>query len=180
LNTTNTALLSKWIYKLLTSDGIWQQLLHNKYVGSKPLSQVECKLGDSHFWCGLMKVKPTFFCYGSFLLKDGSHVRFWEDTWLDGSSLRDQYPSLYNIVRHKSITIAKVMSVFPPTFSWGRQLFGASLVEWLSLLSHIQGMELSHDMDSFFWSLASNGRFSVKSHYVALILRNTPNLNKDI
>jgi hypothetical protein len=35
-------------------------------------------------------------------------------------------------------------------------------------------------MDSFFWSLASNGRFSVKSHYTALMLRNTPNLNKDI
>jgi hypothetical protein len=61
-----------------------------------------------------------------------------------------------------------------------RQLFGASLAEWLSLLSHIQGMKLSHDMDSFFWSLASNGRFSVKSHYTALMLRNTPNLNKDI
>jgi hypothetical protein len=123
LNTTNTALLSKWIYKLLTADGIWQQLLRNKYVGSKPLSQVEWKLGDSHFWCGLMKVKPTFFCYGSFLLKDGSQVRFCEDTWLDGSSLRDQYPSLYNIVRHKSITIAKVMSVFPPTFSWRCRCF---------------------------------------------------------
>jgi hypothetical protein len=49
LNTMNTALLSKWMYKLLTSDGMWQQLLRNKYVGSKPLSQVEWKLGDSHF-----------------------------------------------------------------------------------------------------------------------------------
>jgi hypothetical protein len=38
LNTMNTALLSKWMYKLLTSDGMWQQLLRNKYVGSKPLS----------------------------------------------------------------------------------------------------------------------------------------------
>jgi hypothetical protein len=175
----NTALLSKWIYKLLTSDGMWQQLLRNKYVGSKPLSQVEWKLGDSHFLSGLMKVKPGFFRYGCFLLKDGSQVRFWEDTWLDGSSLRDQYPSLYNIVRHTSIIIAEAMSVFPPTFSWRRQLFGASLAKWLSLLSRILGMELSQDMDSF-WSLASNGRFSVKSHYRALMLRNAPNLNKDI
>jgi hypothetical protein len=49
LNTMNIAVLSKWIYKLLTSNGMWQQLLCNKYVGSKPLSQVEWKLGDSHF-----------------------------------------------------------------------------------------------------------------------------------
>jgi hypothetical protein len=126
-----------------------------------------------------MKVMPAFFRYGSFLIKDGSQIRFWEDTWLDGSPLRDQYPSLYNIVRHRSITIAEAMSAFPTVFPWRRQLFGASLNEWLSLLSRIQGLELSHDMDSF-WSLASNGRFSVKSHYAALMLRNIPNLNKDI
>jgi hypothetical protein len=132
------------------------------------------------FLVGLNESKANLFSLGSFLIKDGSQVRFWEDTWLDGTSLRDQYPSLFNIVRHKSITIAEAMSAFPPIFSWRRQLFGASLAEWLSLLSRIQGMELSHDMDSFFWSLASNGRFSVKSHYAALMLGNIRNLNKDI
>jgi hypothetical protein len=49
LNTMNRALLSKWLYKLLTSDGMWQQLLRNKYIGSKSLAQVEWKIGDSHF-----------------------------------------------------------------------------------------------------------------------------------
>jgi hypothetical protein len=39
LDIRNTALLSKWLYKLLTMDGIWQQLIRNKYLGSKPLSQ---------------------------------------------------------------------------------------------------------------------------------------------
>jgi hypothetical protein len=75
----NTALLSKWLYKLLTSDGMWQQLLRNRNVGSKPLSHVQWTLGDSHFWSGLMKVKPAFLPFGSFLIKDGSQVRFWED-----------------------------------------------------------------------------------------------------
>jgi hypothetical protein len=62
----NIALLSKWMYKLLASDGMWQQLLRNKYVGSKPLSQVKWKLRDSHFWSGLMKVKPAFFAMDPF------------------------------------------------------------------------------------------------------------------
>ena len=44
LNMMNTALLSKWLYKLLTSDGMWQQLLRNKYVGSKPLTHGSGKL----------------------------------------------------------------------------------------------------------------------------------------
>lgn len=53
----NSALLSKWLYKLLTSDGMWQQLLRNKYIGSKSLAQMEWKMGGSHFWSCLMKGK---------------------------------------------------------------------------------------------------------------------------
>ena len=41
LEVKNTALLGKWLFKLLTEDGQWQTLLNRKYVGSKPLSQVE-------------------------------------------------------------------------------------------------------------------------------------------
>jgi hypothetical protein len=40
LSIKNTTLLSKWLFKLLTSDDIWQQLLRNKYLGPKPLVQV--------------------------------------------------------------------------------------------------------------------------------------------
>lgn len=159
---------------------MWQQLLRNKYVGSKPLSHVQWKLGDSHFWSGLMKVKLTFLRFGSFLIKDGSQVRFWEDAWLDGSSLKDQYPALYNIARKKFISISEALSVSPPNFSWRRQLFGANLIDWLSLLSRIQGVELSHEQDTFRWTLSMNGRFSVKSHYAALMLRNIPNVNKEL
>ena len=120
LNMKNTALLSKWIYKLLTSDGLWQQLLRNKYLGSKYLAQVEWKNGDSHFWSCLMKVKRDFLRFGAFIVKDRSQVRFWEDNWLGGSPLKDQYPSLYNIVRPKFTTIAEVMSSSPPNLSWCR------------------------------------------------------------
>src|SRR5438128_9105769 len=43
----NIALLSKWLFKLLTSESMWQQLLRNKYRGSQPLVQAEGKPGDS-------------------------------------------------------------------------------------------------------------------------------------
>jgi hypothetical protein len=79
LDIKNTSLLSKWLYKLLTSYGTCQQILCNKYLGSKPLAQVQWKNGDSHFWASLMKVKRDFLRFGSFIIKDGSQVRFWED-----------------------------------------------------------------------------------------------------
>jgi hypothetical protein len=53
-----------------------------------------------------MATKKYFFNLGSFLIKDGSAIRFWEDKWLGNTTLREQYPTLYAIVRHKSDTIA--------------------------------------------------------------------------
>jgi hypothetical protein len=45
----NSALLGKWLFKLLTEDGIWKTLLKRKYIGMKAPSQVLWKPGDSHF-----------------------------------------------------------------------------------------------------------------------------------
>jgi hypothetical protein len=34
LDIKNTALLSKWLFHLLITDGTWQQILRNKYLGT--------------------------------------------------------------------------------------------------------------------------------------------------
>jgi hypothetical protein len=89
LEVKNTTILGKWLFRLLTEDGVWQTLLRRKYVGSKALSQVVWKPGDSHFWAGLMATKKHFFGHGKFSIKDGSEVRFWEDKWLGTTILRE-------------------------------------------------------------------------------------------
>lgn len=81
LDIKKTALLSKWLFKLLATDGTWQEILRNKYLGSKPLSQVQWRNGNSHFWASLMKAKQEFLRFGTFIIKDGTQVRFWEDKW---------------------------------------------------------------------------------------------------
>jgi hypothetical protein len=70
LEVKNTALLGKWLFRLLTEDGICQTILKQKYVGSKALSQVLWKPGDSQFWAGLMATKKYFFGHGSFSIRD--------------------------------------------------------------------------------------------------------------
>jgi hypothetical protein len=72
LEVINSALLGKWLFKLLTRNGVWQTLLKRKYIGSKALSQVHWKHGDSHFWAGLMASKKYFFPHGTFSINDGS------------------------------------------------------------------------------------------------------------
>ena len=81
-----------------------------------------------------MATKKYFFPYGSFSIKDGSEIRFWEDKWLGNTALREQYPALYNIVRHKGDTLAKVMETSPPSMTFRRDLIGPRLASWNELL----------------------------------------------
>jgi hypothetical protein len=74
-----------------------------------------------------MATKKYFFGLGTFSIKDGSEIRFWEDKWLGATSLHEQYPVLYSTVRHKGDTIAKVLETSPPNVSFSRDLFGRGL-----------------------------------------------------
>ena len=92
---------------------MWQELIQNKYLKLKTLSQVIAKPTDSQFWKGLMKVKDDFFQRGSFRVDNGQSTRFWEDTWLGDAPLADQYPILYNVVRRKNVLVAEVLAHSP-------------------------------------------------------------------
>jgi hypothetical protein len=81
-----------------------------------------------------MATKKHFFGLGTFSFKDGSEIRFWEDKFLGATSLREQYPALYNIMRHKGDTIAKILETSPPNVSFRRDLSSQRLVSWNVLL----------------------------------------------
>ena len=66
LDVQNLCLLSKWLYKLINGDGVWQQLLKKKYLKNKILAQVMKRPSDSQFWSGFMEVKDHFFTRGEF------------------------------------------------------------------------------------------------------------------
>ena len=87
LDVQNKCLLSKCFFKLINEQGVWQTLLRRKYLRFKSLTQVEHSPGDSHFWSGLMRVKPEFLRWGKFKLGNGSLIKFWEDTWLGNINL---------------------------------------------------------------------------------------------
>ena len=90
-----------------------------------------------------MATKKFFFQYGSFSIKDGSEIRFWEDKWLGNATLREQYSAVYNIVRHKGDTLAKVMETFPPNVSFRRSLFGPRQASWNALLQRLASVQLT-------------------------------------
>jgi hypothetical protein len=44
-----------------------------------------------------MKIKENVLTRGSFMIKDGTQTRFWEDTWIGQRSFKYQYATMYNI-----------------------------------------------------------------------------------
>jgi hypothetical protein len=169
LELKNKSLISKWLFELLNGDGVWQELLRNKYIQSKTLSQVKAKPLDSPFWKGLMKVKDDFLKRGSFKIGDGKNTSFWEDKWLGNAPLSQQYPSLFNIAERKHVSVAHVLENNPLQISFRRILTPNKWVLWLELVERLMHVRLSNENDSFVWALNSSGNFTVKSYYLDLL-----------
>jgi hypothetical protein len=116
-----------------------------------------------------MNAKPDFLRYGPFQIKNGKQIHFWEDKWLGNYSFQHQYPTLYNIVRRKSDTIAKVLIAAPLSISFRRYLSGNNLILWNNLIGRIALVQLVDTEDVFQWDLYQSGQFSIHSMYLALI-----------
>ena len=112
LDVKNKCLLSKWLFKLMNEDGVWQEILVNKYLGNNTLSQVQAKPTDSPFWKGLMEVKQEFVSRGTFVVRNGHNTNFWEDTWLGNNALAIEYPSLYSMAENKKVGFGTYKSSF--------------------------------------------------------------------
>ncbi|WVZ69705.1 hypothetical protein U9M48_018450 [Paspalum notatum var. saurae] len=180
LEAQNTCLLSKWLYKLINEDGIWQQLLRKKYLKNKTIGEVFWKPGDSHFWSGLMKVKYQFMDLSTFQVHNGLQTRFWKNKWLGNFVLKEQYPSLFNIARKKHSSVAHVLSTNPLNISFRRALVGDKLMKWNDLVARVAFVQLDGHHDKAIWSLTKHGYFTVKSLYNFLVNQSALPLNKNL
>jgi hypothetical protein len=122
-------------------------MLRNKYLRGKSLTQVEAKPYDSHFWRGLMHIKDEVLSFGTFVIKDGTNARFWDDTWIRDKPLKIQYLNLYNIAREPHATISKIMATSPLNISFRRALVDNNLRDWLGLVARISHVQLTEGSD---------------------------------
>ena len=125
----------------------------NKYFGSKSLTQIVRKYGDSHFWSGLMNIKGSFLSRGRFHVGDGEMTRFWEDRWILDRPLKDHCLYLFNIVRKKNVLVKDVINGNIPNLSFRRSIIGVKQVEWHNLLNLMATISLEESRDKFIWGL---------------------------
>jgi hypothetical protein len=125
-----------------------------------------------------MGVKSEFFARGYFKIGNGAQTRFWEDVWLGETSLANQYPSLYNIVHYKNVSVAHVLAHTPLNIGFRRVLSGNTWAVWLQLCEKLMSVQLTQETDRFVWKLTTTGLFTVKSMYKDLMNDHTPYLRK--
>jgi hypothetical protein len=125
-------------------------------------------------------MKDEFFSRGSFNVGNGMDTRFWDDSWLGDKPLAQQYPSFYNIVQQKQVSVANVLSHNTLNISFRRTLSDNRWFQWLHLIQRLTNVQLNNEKDKFVWGLTKSGQFTVKSMYLDPLNDNTKYLRKYI
>jgi hypothetical protein len=133
------------------------------------LSQVKAKPPESPFWKGIMKVKQEFFERGSFTIKNGEYIRFWDDAWLNDTPLAHQYPFLYNIIQRKQLSVPNAMKHVPLNIGFRHALVGNRADFWVHFVQSLMGVQLFSQPDVFVWELTKSGSFTIKSPWILII-----------
>jgi hypothetical protein len=121
-----------------------------------------------------MKIKDIVLSCGSFMIRDGTQIRFWEDTWVGNDPFKRQFPTIFNIVHDPHATVASVMSDEHYNISFRRALVDVKLREWLELIGKINNVTLDQGSDMFRLDLNRTGTFSVHSMYLHLLNQHAP------
>jgi hypothetical protein len=164
LRKMNVSLLCKWWWALEREEGIWQDIVHLKYVKNSPTSTIPSRLSDSPRWCDLLKVRHIYLKGREVKIKNGKSVGFWLDPWIESIPLYQSYSVLYELALNKNSSVFEVKErdcVIP----FRIRLQGVIHAQWYELAAKLNEVELCDDPDVVIWKWTKNKTFSVKSVY---------------
>lgn len=78
LNCMNVALLSKWLWNIENSNGLWQEIIKAKYIKDVPLISVKVRQNDSHFWRAILGLRDEFYKCCKKVVGNGKSTSFWK------------------------------------------------------------------------------------------------------
>ncbi|KAM2348663.1 hypothetical protein ACFX1X_012268 [Malus domestica] len=172
LRNQNEALLAKWLWRLpRESQSLWHKVIRSKYGlqanGWDALPQR--RVSSRSPWKDISSGSHQFLSCCTFEVGNGERVRFWEDGWLTGGPLKEQFPRLFLLSRKHNQNISSFVEVSSNPLSWNfdfrRNLNEMEIVEVATLLQKLEEVRLSPlKMDIRRWNLEASGLFSCKSY----------------
>ncbi|KAJ0522407.1 putative RNA-directed DNA polymerase [Helianthus annuus] len=172
----NLGLMSKWWWRFRTcNDQLWSNVIKAIHDNGRGVDLIPHKNSLGGTWKGIAAIKKEFqkmhmdlnakFFGG---VGDGKRLRFWVDQWVQGGSLKTQFPSLYNLAHSKQALIEECYITESGSegwkVKWKRSLNSPQeLDEEQRLLAVLSLVSLSNTPDNWQWySENKKVEFSVK------------------
>nr|GEU80731.1 hypothetical protein [Tanacetum cinerariifolium] len=196
LKSSNLAMLSKWWWRFHTENhAFWCKIIrsiHGVDGGLNDTSLIKSKSGP---WYRIAKLKDDLSKIGIDLpsvskkkIGDGCSTRFWLDTWLGGSPLKDTFPRLFRLESNPACLVCNRCPTFHPlphvssaatshsaptptppvglifNWTWSRPIRSSlELCELSELCSLVAHLRPSDNGDSWECIIDDSRTFSVKS-----------------
>ncbi|KAL4626758.1 hypothetical protein ACB092_05G120500 [Castanea dentata] len=174
----NQALLGKWLWRFGHEDThLWRRVISSKYgEGQGGWRSRACR--RSHgcgLWRSINEGWENYSKHLSFVVGDGTRIRFWHDRWIGDATLKVLYPELYECSAVKDACISEVLwipeggTVRVWNLTFYRAFEDWELAASYSLLRLIQTrIPQGNRRDTLYWRLKGDGMFDVRSYYLAI------------
>ncbi|KAJ1267594.1 hypothetical protein BS78_07G068500, partial [Paspalum vaginatum] len=164
--------LGSWVKRYISGDNkLWKDLIDFKYNTNDPNIFSTRVTGASNFFKGFMYATSAAKMGFRWKIGDGKKVKFWEDNWLESSSVAIQYWNLYILVNEKSSSVADLWDgeILKCTF---RRAFDDDLCQaWLEVVKLAKTICFSEEEDALVWQFTSSGIYSSQSLYKVINFR---------
>ena len=174
----NQALLGKWLWRYGHEDThLWQGVISTKYGEGQGgwCSKMCRRTHRCGLWRSINEGWESFSKHLSFVVGEGTRIRFWLDRWIGDDTLKNLYPDLYVCSAVKDAYISEVlwMPEGGTVRVWNLRFYRAfedwELAASYSLLQLIQTRIPRGDRrDTLCWRLKGDGNFDTQSYYHAI------------
>ena len=108
----NQALLGKWLWRYGHEvSHLWPRLISTKYGEGQGrwCTKVCRRTHGCELWRSVYGGWESFSKHLSFVVGEGTRIRFWHDRWIGDNTLKDLHPELYVCSAVKDACISEVL-----------------------------------------------------------------------
>ncbi|XP_076892373.1 uncharacterized protein LOC143544101 [Bidens hawaiensis] len=176
LREANLSMLSKWWWRFKTEKhSLWRKVIWAIHHNSRSWIFIPARLSLSGPWKQIHNVSEQLSKWGVELHKvikpilgDGSSIMFWIDAWFEDSPLRDRFPELFALEKHKRCWVSDRLKLFGDLlvfcWQWSRvELSDTELQRVQDMENYLGTVASLEGNDSWSWKPDQSGEFSVSS-----------------